>query len=120
MTRLLPLIALALPLSASAEVADKVASYPAMWSISVVASVLVAVLSYWKPAFISLALLISGFLGASYLDMVLDEHFRKLIISEMGSIYLISGFLSAGLVLVTSVMAVLIRKRRNGTLRADV
>lgn len=120
MKRAISLTTIFLPLSASAEIVDKVASYPSMWGISILASFVIATLSYWKPGFVILAIVVSFFLGASYLDMALDEHFRRLIISEMGAGYLVSGFFSAGLVLAASVVAVLLRKKRRGTLRADV
>lgn len=106
-----PVAMLLAPITASAEIADKVPTYPTMWGISVIISVLVAALSYWKPLFIILAFVISGFLAASYVDMTLDDHFRQLVIAELGLGYLISGFLSAGLVVVFSIVAVVIRKR---------
>ncbi len=55
--------------------------------------------------------MLSGFLAASYVDMTLDDHFRQLVLAELGLSYLISGFLSAGLVVVLSLVAVVIRKR---------
>ncbi len=120
MKRAIALTIISLPLPASAEIADKIASYPSMWGISILASLIIALLSYWKPPFVILAIVVSFFLGASYVDMVLDDHFRRLVVSEMGAGYLISGFCSAGLVLASSAMVVLIRKRRRGTLRTDV
>lgn len=120
MKRAIALTTIFLPLSASAEIADKVASYPSMWGISILASLIIATFSYWKPAFVILAIAVSFFLGASYVDMVLDDHFRRLVVSEMGISYFVSGFCSAGLVLATSAMAVLIRRKRRGTLRTDV
>ncbi len=117
MHRLILLIALGFPLSASAEVADKIASYPTMWGISIVTSLILGGLSYWKPAFLALALVASGVLAASYFDMTTDDYFRQRVVEEMGAAYLISGFLSTGLVIAVSIAAALVRRKTKDSLR---
>lgn len=105
-----------LPFSAYAEVADKIQSYPAMWLVGLLLAVVMGILTYLRPLFLLLALLVSLFLGYGYYDMASDSAFRQLLLSEMGDSYFLSGYASSSIVLIAAAFGAFYRYRnKHGT-----
>ncbi|WP_417501167.1 hypothetical protein [Marinobacter sp.] len=88
-------ILLWIPITAFAEVTDKVQSYPSMWFSALLLAALLGGLSYLKPLFLIPAVGISLFLAYGYYDMESDHVFRQVVLNEMGESYFIFGYLSS-------------------------
>jgi hypothetical protein len=115
--RVILLFLVLVPVSAWAEVSDKIPSIFQMWVQGIIFGVICFYLASkkWWLAIVGVGLSIILFAGVY--DMEADKYMRQAVINEQGETYLIYGYLSSFVVLLLAVLGIIYgyKKRSNSS-----
>ena len=90
-----PLLLVLATLPALAEVSDKVATVPQLWLTALLAGVAALLASRYRFLLGLLLLPVSLFLSFAALEPINDPYVGPAVISELGNLYVLSGYGSA-------------------------
>jgi hypothetical protein len=117
MNRTVPIILLAMPVAAHAEVSDKMATIPQLWMQGIIIAVVLLALVRWSVWFSILAFAVISFFGAATYDTFADPYVGPAILNEQGIPYVASSYGSVLLMFVGWLVGIWFnrRKQKNGT-----
>jgi hypothetical protein len=112
MNILISFVLLFLSFSAFAEVSDKMASIPELWSHGFIVGLLIYFLTVWRIGFVFLGGLFVMFFAFAAYDTLNSPFIGEAIIKEQGIPYIFASYSATVIVTICSILGVIKNKRR--------